>query len=305
MAASRSSRLFIAGLLILLLLWGLALGALLRFRGQDQFSAAATIDPRFSARPGANLVRADLAPDRLPAILAELADQGITYVRFTLPWDEIEPARGQFAWEPWDSVAEAFARYPALHPVVVLDRSPAWARGEADLDNPLAPPHERRDFGSFAAEAARRYAGRFTYYQIWNEPNIAPHWARSRPTHRTTWDCCARPRWLSVPSIQTPAFSRPRLRPPPKAPARTSATSAFSTNCTAWAPGSGLTSPRGSRMASTSPPTLPRPLSGSISPAPRCCEMSWSATGMRPRRFGRRLSAGAWQTRTRRRAGAV
>ena len=88
-------------------------------------------------------------------------------------------SRGRFEWETWDQVAAAFARQPSLNPVVVLDRSPAWARGAADVDNPLAPPHERRDFGAFARAVAERYRGRFVYYQVWDEPNIAPHWGAS------------------------------------------------------------------------------------------------------------------------------
>ena len=60
--------------------------------------------------------------------------------------------------------------------MVVLNGAPAWARTEADAGNPLAPPHERADFGAFAAAVAQRYGDRLRYYQVWHEPNIAPHW---------------------------------------------------------------------------------------------------------------------------------
>ncbi|MGE5603997.1 MAG: O-antigen ligase family protein [Nitrososphaerales archaeon] len=176
MAAPRLPRLFVAGLTVLLLLWVAALGVLVRGRGQSPFPASETIDPRFSARPGVTLARAGLAAGRLDATLDRLAAQGITYVRFTLPWDEIEAVQGQFTWAAWDRVAQAFARRPALQPVVVLDRSPAWARDPVDANNPLAPPHQRSDFGAFARAVAERYRDVFTYYQVWDEPNIAPHW---------------------------------------------------------------------------------------------------------------------------------
>ena len=97
-------------------------------------------------------------------------------MRFTLPWDAIEPARGQFDWAAWDAVFAELAKHPALTPVVVLNGAPAWARAEADAGNPQAPPHERADFGAFAAAVAQRYADRLRYYQVWHEPNIAPHW---------------------------------------------------------------------------------------------------------------------------------
>ena len=176
MAAARPPRLLIFALAVLLIMWAAALGLLWTGRHGNDFPAAETIDARFSARPGLNLTRADLAPDRLPAILDGLVAGGITYVRFTLPWDEIEPVQGQYDWEAWDAVAAAFCAASLAPAGRVLDRSPAWARGPADADNPLAPPHERRDFGAFARAVAERYGDSFTYYQVWDEPNIAPHW---------------------------------------------------------------------------------------------------------------------------------
>ena len=176
MAASRFSRPLILALVALALLWAAVLGVLAKGRGETEFPAGETIDARFSARPGVNLSRDDLAAANRDATLGKLAEQGITYVRFTLPWDEIEPRRGEFAWETWDAVIKAFGNHPSLQPVVVLDRSPAWARSEADANNPLAPPHERSDFGAFARAVAERYGDKIDYYQVWDEPNIAPHW---------------------------------------------------------------------------------------------------------------------------------
>jgi O-antigen ligase len=60
--------------------------------------------------------------------------------------------------------------------VAVLDGSPAWARAEVDGENPLAPPTETRYFGDFASAFAERYGAQIDLYQIWDEPNIAPHW---------------------------------------------------------------------------------------------------------------------------------
>mgnify|MGYP003776203079 CR=1 FL=1 len=144
--------------------------------GGPAFPTAETIDQDYSAQPGVNLRGEELAPAELDAMLARLSESGITWVRFTLPWDEIEPVRGQFDWDPWDEVLASLARWPALRPVVVLDRSPAWARRAVDSGNPSAPPRERSDFGAFAAAIAGRYGAQLTYYQVWHEPNISPHW---------------------------------------------------------------------------------------------------------------------------------
>ena len=63
-----------------------------------------------------------------------------------------------------------------LDAIAVLDGSPAWARSTDDARNRFAPPEEVRDFGAYAALFAERYGDQIDYYQIWDEPNIAPHW---------------------------------------------------------------------------------------------------------------------------------
>jgi hypothetical protein len=176
-----------------LVLW---LGAILAFSGlldsnpagRDQgppFDASAAAMARNwqggpGARLGANLDPSELTTESLDETLSRLEAAGFAWVRFTLPWDEIEPQQGQHDWSLPDGVFAALNRHPALKPVVVLNRSPEWARRPEDAGNLLAPPKERADFGEFAAQVARRYGGQARYYQVWDEPNIAPHWgARS------------------------------------------------------------------------------------------------------------------------------
>jgi O-antigen ligase len=102
---------------------------------------------------------------------------GLRWVRQRLPWDATEPQPGIFSWGPWDEIVEAVQAHD-LELILVLDGSPAWAQGSdgAAAQNPLAPPREVRDFGDWAAIVAQRYGDRVDHYQIWDEPNIAPHW---------------------------------------------------------------------------------------------------------------------------------
>ncbi len=168
-------------LIVPLALCGLA--ALLLVRGLAHPAPPAPalpVNPAYSAAPGVNLSAAELQDRTLAGTLAALEESGIRWLRFTLPWDDIEPARGQFEWARWDATMHTLAEFPALQPVVVLDRSPAWARAAADIDNPLAPPHERADYGTFVRAVAARYGAQLRYYQVWQEPNIAPHWG-ARP----------------------------------------------------------------------------------------------------------------------------
>lgn len=97
------------------------------------------------------------------------------WVRIRFHWAELEPAPGQFQWDTADRVVRAL-RSRSLRLLAVLETSPAWARTEQDRDNPYAPPQERRDFGAFTAAFAGRYADIVDAYQVWDEPNTAPHW---------------------------------------------------------------------------------------------------------------------------------
>jgi O-antigen ligase len=120
-----------------------------------------------------DLTRLDAAARQ--AALSSMEAAGFHWLRQRFPWDAIEPSPGTYDWAVWDKlVAEAGRHNLAI--IAVLDGSPAWARAAEDQGNPLAPPVELRDLGRFAAALAGRYGAAIDYYQIWDEPNIAPHW---------------------------------------------------------------------------------------------------------------------------------
>lgn len=107
--------------------------------------------------------------------LVAMESAGFRWLRQRFPWDVIETAPGVYDWDAWDAIVEGAASHN-LELLAVLDGSPAWARPEVDADNSLAPPAETRDFGDFVTAFATRYGDQIDYYQIWDEPNIAPHW---------------------------------------------------------------------------------------------------------------------------------
>jgi len=135
--------------------------------------------PAMLARPaqplGVNVALERYDAQQRAETLDAIAAAGFGWIRQRFPWDLIEPAPGVYNWAPWDEiVADAAVR--RLDLVAVLDGSPAWARPPEDATNPLAPPASRADFGRFAAAFAQRYGASLRVYQIWDEPNIAPHW---------------------------------------------------------------------------------------------------------------------------------
>ncbi len=123
-------------------------------------------------------INADLAAATdagLAEVLDRLQQGGLSVIRQRFAWDQLEPNPGDFQWAAMDRVMDAAAAR-GIEVLAVLDGSPAWARRAADAGNPLAPPQERADFGQFAAAVAQRYGDQLRLYQVWDEPNIAPHW---------------------------------------------------------------------------------------------------------------------------------
>ncbi|RIK54320.1 MAG: hypothetical protein DCC57_06940 [Chloroflexi bacterium] len=169
----------------LLLLWvlgcGLALQAGLLARATREHSqGAAGAQPAAPGFPflGATFVPDGLAPQQFAGEMARLADAGFGWVRVRLAWDAVEPAPGQWQWATGDALVAAI-HGAGLEPVLVLDGSPGWARAAQDQPGAqaaLAPPADVATFARFAAAVAARYAPQVRVYQIWDEPNISPHW---------------------------------------------------------------------------------------------------------------------------------
>lgn len=171
----------IAALLIGLALLAAAglLGASAEQAGLARPAYPGTDAPRQWPALGVNVALEQYDSAQRAAALDAMAEAGFSWVRQRFPWDEIEPQPGEFRWAQWDAIVQAVAeRNLAL--VAVLDGAPGWARSPIDADNPLAPPRQRADFGRFAAAFASRYGDRVRFYQVWDEPNIAPHWG-ARP----------------------------------------------------------------------------------------------------------------------------
>ena len=162
-------------------------------REHDPSSLQATSEPRSLSSPASQipflgvtvaLEQYNTPQDRLQA-LNRLHEAGFGWVRQRIDWSLIEPQPGEFHWSWTDQVLTEIAA-AGLIPVIVLDGSPPWARDrrdrppsaslDKDLPWRLAPPAAPESFARFAAAFALRYRDTVRFYQIWDEPNIAPHW---------------------------------------------------------------------------------------------------------------------------------
>lgn len=113
--------------------------------------------------------------EELRRALTMIKGCGFRWVRQHFPWAEIEPRRGEYRWERWDGIVALCKEYGLLI-IAVLDTSPPWARGKEDAGNRFAPPCDFADYGRFVEAFVARYRDQIAYYQLWDEPNIHPHW---------------------------------------------------------------------------------------------------------------------------------
>ncbi|NOX61618.1 MAG: hypothetical protein GXP42_06680 [Chloroflexi bacterium] len=166
-------RALLSTLLLTAILLGFFINLVLAFRFAAPDSPPAPADGHGQLMANINLE--DLRADEAAQLVQWAAEDGMAFVRLRAAWNEIQPEPNIWRWETADAAIDA-AQRAGLGVVLLLDAAPAWAVADVDRANPLAPPRDVRDFGRFAEKAAARYAGRVYAYQIWNEPNIAPHW---------------------------------------------------------------------------------------------------------------------------------
>ncbi|MBX7233534.1 MAG: O-antigen ligase family protein [Caldilineales bacterium] len=157
---------------------------LLALTGANLLLARRTAPPPLPVAPVAghgqlmaSLDLAGLNPKQAADIVGWMAEDGMKWVRLRLPWNEIEPEAGRTDWELLQAAIDA-ARAHDLRIVLLLDGAPNWAVKPEDAGNPLAPPRDVTDFGRFAEAVAGGYRDAVDIYQIWDEPNIQPHWGR-------------------------------------------------------------------------------------------------------------------------------
>lgn len=113
--------------------------------------------------------------EELAQALATMREMGMSWVRQEIRWDEVEATEGQYDWTAYDRVIGE-ANKSGLAVVVVLNRTPQWARQPKEIENPLAPPQELSHFVRFASAAAEQYGNVVMAWQVWDEPNLMPHW---------------------------------------------------------------------------------------------------------------------------------
>ncbi len=114
----------------------------------------------------------------LEAIAGKVQDAGFHWVKFQLPWKDVErDGHGMFHWDRIDTIVDGLHN-AGLKIIVSIAKAPPWARpGNADLTVD-GPPADNQTFADFVGAFAQRYKGRVQAVELWNEPNLNSEWGK-------------------------------------------------------------------------------------------------------------------------------
>lgn len=106
---------------------------------------------------------------------ARVAGTGAKWVRIEIDWWYVQDGgRTSFNWAGPDG-AVAAAKAKSLNVLLLIQKTPPWARTTADGSTPPTNPN---DYATFAAKVVSRYAPQgVRSYEVWNEPNLWMFWA--------------------------------------------------------------------------------------------------------------------------------
>lgn len=118
--------------------------------------------------------------------LAQIKAAGLHYVRFVIPWAEVEKGEGTYRWGYFDQFIERL-RAQGLQAVVVLGGGhPRYtgfiAAPEGNLDQtdkyllPPSSPEAIAKFAAFAAQTVAHFGSQGIVWELWNEPDNDRFW---------------------------------------------------------------------------------------------------------------------------------
>lgn len=133
-------------------------------------------------RPGFGFgVQVFMDHENAAALVEQVTDFAVDWVKIDVPWAEIEPEPGVFNYPALDTMVAAFELANVKILLNVYD-APAWSRAtyteklHSRMREYGGPPEDLSDFADFLANLATRYAGLVDAYEIWKSPNLLKYW---------------------------------------------------------------------------------------------------------------------------------
>ena len=119
------------------------------------------------------------------AMLEDVARNiGLRWIRVDFDWFRIEPQQGTFRFRDIDRIVNASERL-GLKILATLAYTPPWASSRPGNPQRSDPPASVAFWTDFVRAAVRRYRGRITFWQFWNEPNLDLFWTGTMQQYRT------------------------------------------------------------------------------------------------------------------------
>ena len=108
-----------------------------------------------------------------------MKELGVLWDRSDWWWHVIEPEPGKFDFSFPDKAVKYFEKnHIQIYPILCYGA--AWWEGHN------APTEEEhfKNYGEYVYQTVKRYKDHFTYWSVWNEPNIRPFWTpEPNPDH--------------------------------------------------------------------------------------------------------------------------
>lgn len=109
-----------------------------------------------------------------PRDLNKISAAGFKFIRMDLSWSGVEKNKGvyDFVKSGYDALTYGCTKR-GIRILYILD----YSNKLYEQDRSVRTEDGRKAFASFAAAAAKRYAGKGVLWEIWNEPNLKHFWS--------------------------------------------------------------------------------------------------------------------------------
>ncbi len=145
--------------------------------------AASWPEPSFGEGFGVQIKEGRTGEDEMKKIKAA----GLSYVRFVIPWYEVEKPKDHFRWDVFDSVMRRLRKHGLKSVIVLGGGHPAYTgfieapKGNLDhIDYTLAAPSSPESieaFARYAAQTVSHFGTEDIVWELWNEPDSDRFWA--------------------------------------------------------------------------------------------------------------------------------